>query len=290
MQQVLFEESGAGVTIDRIIRDYEFNMPIRHFHQEYEIYYLMEGERYYFIEKETYHVKAGSLVFINRNQIHKTAAGNKNSHDRILLEIEAEPISEYFGSAKELSFKDFFTEHWGVVYLDAEEQTYVESLLFAIVKEMQEKSLAYEFIIMQKLSELLFLVLRKGQKNPGSLDSLTVQSPKHDKIQEVASYILTHYSEKESLDSLSKRFYLSRSYLSRIFKEVTGFTVNDYLNIQRIKAAQHYLKTGGSSITEIAEATGYESITYFEKVFRKYNDCSPLSYRKKYREQVTPEI
>lgn len=286
MEQILYEESGAGITIDRIIRDYEFNMPIRHFHPEYEIYYLVEGERYYFIEKETYHVKAGSLVFINRNQIHKTASLDKNPHDRILLEIEEEPISDYFAFARTVSFPDFFAEHWGVLYLDEEERKKTEALLSAIVKEMQDKSLAYEFLILQKLSELLLLALRKRQKSPEASDRLPVQSPKHDKVQEVAGYLLSHYTEDESLDSLANRFFLSRSYLSRIFREVTGFTVNEYLNIQRIKAAQGYLKSSSLSITEISGSVGYESITYFEKVFRKYNDCSPLNFRKRYRSQV----
>ena len=41
MRQIVFEESLNGITIDRIIRDYEYNMPTKHFHDEYEVYYLL---------------------------------------------------------------------------------------------------------------------------------------------------------------------------------------------------------------------------------------------------------
>ena len=50
--------------IDRVVRDYNYSMDIRHIHEEYEIYYLLEGERYYFINQQTYLVTPGTLVFI----------------------------------------------------------------------------------------------------------------------------------------------------------------------------------------------------------------------------------
>ena len=76
MRNIIYKESDVGLTIDRIVRNYDFNMPHKHIHEEYEIYYLIDGERYYFIENQIFHVKKGSLVFINRNQIHQTGQYN----------------------------------------------------------------------------------------------------------------------------------------------------------------------------------------------------------------------
>ena len=59
----LYNELVDGFHIDRVVRDYNYSMDIRHIHEEYEIYYLLEGERYYFINQQTYLVTPGTLVF-----------------------------------------------------------------------------------------------------------------------------------------------------------------------------------------------------------------------------------
>ena len=65
----LYNELVDGFHIDRVVRDYNYSMDIRHIHEEYEIYYLLEGERYYFINQQTYLVTPGTLVFIDKEQI-----------------------------------------------------------------------------------------------------------------------------------------------------------------------------------------------------------------------------
>ena len=82
------------------------------------------------------------------------------------------------------------------------------------------------------------------------------------------------------------RFYINKFYLSRIFKEVTSFTINDYLNVNRIKKAHRLLLETDDSITSIAEQLGYENITYFERVFKKYRNMTPLKYRNYYRSET----
>ena len=90
MKTTVFEERSGGITISRVIRDYEYNMASRHFHEEYEIYYLLEGERYYFIDHSTHLVRNGSLVFINKNQVHKTSpVAGSSYHDRILIQLNS---------------------------------------------------------------------------------------------------------------------------------------------------------------------------------------------------------
>lgn len=282
MKRIAFEEIAAGLVIDRVVRDYEYTMPTKHFHNEYEIYYLLEGERYYFIEKETYYVKKGSLVFVNHNQIHKTGFVGKSFHDRILIELKEEPFASFFLLTNTLSLSQFFSNYYGVIELEEKDQKKVECLLFGIVKEIQNKAVGYEFMVQQKLAELLLLALRNKQENGLLVKGSTATTSKHIKVHEVANYIINHSNDCSSLDALAKRFFVSKCYLSRIFKEVTGFTVNEYINIHRIQKAQELLINSKYNITEISELLGYESITYFEKVFKKYTETTPLKYRKKH--------
>lgn len=71
MEQIVFQGRIDGLEIEQVIRDYEYSMASRHFHDTYELYYLIEGQRYYFIDRQTYLVKAGEVALIKPNQFIK---------------------------------------------------------------------------------------------------------------------------------------------------------------------------------------------------------------------------
>ena len=261
----LYNELVDGFHIDRVVRDYNYSMDIRHIHEEYEIYYLLEGERYYFINQQTYLVTPGTLVFIDKEQIHRTGMASAGPHhDRIVLGIMEEPFSTFLASFGGLQLQSFFTEQGSILTLPEEMRPYIQSLLQDIASELIHKKPGYLLAAMTKLAEFFNAVLRL--------------QPEH--------YIVEHCTERSSLEDLAGRFYINKFYLSRIFKEVTSFTINDYLNVNRIKKAHRLLLETDDSITSIAEQLGYENITYFERVFKKYRNMTPLKYRNYYRSET----
>lgn len=286
MRKIVFEASSNGITVDRIIRDYEYKMPTKHLHDEFEIYYLLEGERYYFIEHKSYHVKKGNLVFVNHGMIHKTDISGKPYHDRMLIEFNEEPFSTFFSSVEGLNVIDFFNKLNGILELNEQEQKHIVYLISSMYTEMHAKSIGYQTSVMMKLANLLIFSMRSKTEKSKSSDESSVDTNKHRKVDEVASYIVKHCTETISLDNIATSFYVNKCYLSRIFKEVTGFTVNEYINIHRIQKAQTLLTDTDMNITEIADSLGYESITYFEKIFKKFHETSPLKYRKNYQKKV----
>lgn len=111
---------------------------------------------------------------------------------------------------------------------------------------------------MTKLAEFFIAVLRLQPEGPVVSSPARHSNPKYQKVDEVAHYIVEHCTERISLEDLAGRFYINKFYLSRIFKEVTSFTINDYLNVNRIKKAHRLLLETDDSITSIAEQLGYE--------------------------------
>lgn len=258
-------------------------MPCKHLHNEYEIYYLLEGQRYYFIDRRTYHVTGGSLVFIDRNQIHQTSQAGPGSHERILISLDQNPFSDFLAFTGEMSLEGFFRRNSGILNLDKEGQNLAEYLLDGAAKELHEKKPGFRHITMSKLSQL-FILAQRHMSGPSSLSAdlpLSTQ-PKHRKVDEVASYIIDHYDKALSLEIIAAHFYVNKCYLSRIFKEASGFTVNEYINMIRIRRARELLSNTSMSITEVSESVGYETITYFERVFHQYTQTSPSGYRKQY--------
>jgi len=281
MKKIYAEELIDGITIDRIARDYEYSMPSKHFHKEYELYYLIKGERFIFIENQTYRLRKGTLVILDKNQIHKTEPTESLYHDSIIIEIKEEPFSAFFSSDGRLSLQQFFKRYHGVWEFNTQGQKYIESLLLRLIEEVQKKEPGYELMTKLKLSELFVFIMRYNFQKDSMSAAAMQKSSKHKTVSEVVNYITRNYMLSESLEELSNHFFVNKYYLSRIFKEITGFTITEYINIQRIQQAQKLLSDSDYNISEIAELLGYETASYFEKVFKKYMETTPLKYRKK---------
>ena len=283
MERILFEESMEGVVIDEVVREDGFSMTMKHFHDTYELYFLLNGERYYFIEKETYYVKTGDVVLVNRQQVHKTSQAGNGSHDRILLQLNGKYLESWLKHAGVYSLEKLFGDYYGVARLSEKEWGEMKTLLLSIRDELKGRRERYEVMVRLMISRILLMVYRSRKKSVLKDMPPTVQTSKHGKVHEVAEYLTLHCETDESLEELAERFFISKSYLSRIFREVTGFSVNEFRNLARVRKARELLSASEYSVTEISELLGFESVTYFERVFKKHTDATPLKYRKETR-------
>lgn len=98
-------------------------------------------------------------------------------------------------------------------------------------------------------------------------------------INQIQSYIQEHFAENLTLNVLSERFYVSPSYLSRLFKKKTGTNFIDYLTFLRVEKAKEYLTQTSRKIYHISEMIGYENPRYFAKLFKEATGCTPQEYR-----------
>ncbi|MGB9678381.1 MAG: AraC family transcriptional regulator [Thermoanaerobacteraceae bacterium] len=260
-----------------------FNMPSEQYHDAYEIYYLVSGERYYFIKDKVYHVMSGDLIFININDIHKTSGLKNPNHERILVHFKPEFLNEFLVSAKNLSLLSVFERDINAIRLNINEQQNIERLLYRMLDEYQTKKFGWEFSL--KILLLDLLIFMKRQCENSSINFFQYPNALHEKISQIALFMNANFYESITLDIISKKFNISPWYFSRSFKEITGFTFSEYLNRIRIKEAQHLLKNSDLSIEEITGKVGFDSSTHFGRTFKSLVGISPLKYRKSKREQ-----
>ena len=102
-----------------------------------------------------------------------------------------------------------------------------------------------------------------------------------DIINKTVSFIRQNYTGKISLDDAAGAVYLSRSYLSKIFKEEMDCTFTGYVSRVRIEKSRELLLDGSISIADIAVMVGFEDQSYFTKVFRRTVGVSPGEYRRR---------
>ena len=103
-------------------------------------------------------------------------------------------------------------------------------------------------------------------------------------VKEIAEYIKDHFFEDLSLSSLSEMYHMESTYLSRLYRRETGMTIMNSIASHRIRRAKELMSEKNSSLTDIAFRVGYDDYNYFNRVFRKFEGCSPRDYKdKKYR-------
>jgi len=98
-------------------------------------------------------------------------------------------------------------------------------------------------------------------------------------IRKAQSFVSEHLHTDVTLPAIADHVHLHPVYLSRIFKQLTGENVSDYIHRLRMEKAAYFLKNTEMKVYEITEAVGYENPQYFSKVFRKNYGQTPLEYR-----------
>lgn len=99
-------------------------------------------------------------------------------------------------------------------------------------------------------------------------------------IADIAKFLEQHYQDDLSLQDIAARFYLSREYISRKFKQEFGVNLSDYVTGIRMDKAKLLLLNPHLRIAEIAASVGFQDEKYFSKVFKKATGLSPAEYRK----------
>ena len=100
-------------------------------------------------------------------------------------------------------------------------------------------------------------------------------------IYQVEQYIRLHYPEDITLNSLADLVYLNPNYLSNVFAQVTGCTLNRYIKQIRMEKAQELLLNTNMKVSDISQAVGYPNTSYFCKSFQKMFGATPERFRQR---------
>ncbi len=146
------------------------------------------------------------------------------------------------------------------------------SIKWALEKLHEEyKSEAPSGILMEHYIRLVIMLIAKARfENAGESDPLS----------RVIVYMQSNMSKPITVEELAESIYVSKSYLSRYFKQKTGMSLIEYLRLIRINAAKRLLVSTDNSIEEISSVIGYNSSKYFCRAFKTCTNMSPSEYRK----------
>ncbi|WP_081957321.1 AraC family transcriptional regulator [Paenibacillus sp. FSL R7-0273] len=254
-------------------------MPRPHRHELIELYYLLEGERVYFVDDRVITVHKGELILIRGNELHATASSEIAEFERVLINYDPALLPVQLRSRAQW----FSSRGYRLFRLTLREQDEAESLLNRMLEECRMQKPFYETCIITLLTELMILL----QRSETTSQAGATKHPLHQLVTEVATYIRSHHRESLTLEQTAGHFFISPSYLSRVFHRLTGFHFREYIVHIRVREAERLLAGSADKIQEIASAVGFEHLSHFNKTFKKSTGLTPLQYRKEAKAQLS---
>ncbi len=243
------------------------DMPTPHKHDFYEIIAMVDGDRRFFIHKDIYRCQPGDILLIPPGCTHR-AATISETYERYLLYFREGFIRE------KVLLSCFQAPH---LQVSQRRFKLVADLLDEIRYEIERQD-EYSDIIVKANTQKLLMMLCRYSESPSVREFETLDK----NIQAAAIFIRAHYREHITLQMIADASFLSPSYLSKRFKDVTGFGISEYINGVRIREAELLLSGTTKSIVEIADQCGFNDPNYFGDAFKKVIGCSPSQYRKQY--------
>ena len=245
-----------------------------------------EGELSY--EGQTYQLHSGDCVFIDCRNAYSHSTGYKSSDDHITVDNHAASVENKNANLWSLQWCHFYAPSLPAVYEKYKERggrpvfhpddlTPFTSLLTDLYDLASSSDYIRDMRINEKLGTLLTLLMEQSW-HP---ESVTV-SRKRLELSAIKDYLDEHYSDKISLDNLAECFFINKFYLSKIFRETYGTTINNYLISKRITRAKQMLRFTDMTVDEIGAAVGMADANYFSRMFRKIEGISPREYRKQW--------
>ncbi len=257
-------------------RSYSINMEFQHFHRFYELCILLDQSADHIIEGDIYDLQFGDIVALKPSLLHKTQYPHGTPKKRLIINFNLPMEQE--GIAKDLTVLfSLFDKNVPIYRFEGSYKDELFRTLNDIFILSKQKTPINNLLIHTKFMEFLTKLYLYQDQNiyvvHSSADNLT------NKIYSITAYIHEHYRDSLTLDFLSSRFYISSYYLSHQFKKITGFTLNSYIQMTRIRNTQQLLLSTDTRITDISEACGFASFSQFNRTFRKYCGLSPSKYR-----------
>lgn len=158
------------------------------------------------------------------------------------------------------------------------EQTLLHHTAWTLFNALAQKKDGYQLLVSGCLFQLFGLIIANRQYNLASPGALRTHS-RVKKLKQVLEYIEASYTTHITLNQLSKCAGVSPKYFCRFFQEMTHYTPLNYVNYYRIERACYQLITTDASITEIAYSSGFNDLSYFIKMFKKYKGVTPKKYQ-----------
>lgn len=252
-----------------------------HWHSEFEIVVIKKGAGLISVDFDKRAVTAGDIVLIRPGQLHSIEQdGSKEmEYENIILKPDLLISGENDLCATKFIVPLMKGEIRCESFLLPPLPCYPEAAecINRIDKLCEKRPEGYQLAVKGLLFQLIFLLVSYRQKK-------SAEPARHakslEKIKTVLKYVEEHYTDHITINDMASLTFYSKSHFMKFFKAYMGTGFIDYLNDYRLTIAERLLRTSDGSVLEIAEKSGFDNLSYFNRIFKRKYGQSPGRIRK----------
>lgn len=259
---------------------YQNNQPgtyVYHKHDFLELSTMLEGYSNYNVAGHWCRVNAGDVMLFNPGVYHQETQPVGTTSRQ--LHIGFRSIALPGVASDHLPFAH------SLVHLGDEQAAYLACARQIAAESTQTEAFGHQVLLQAQVVTLLMYLMRALPMNTVSADQLDVSQTlevtpssagERGALVSAATYYLeAHYAEELNLATLAATLHVSAAHLSRTFKAIRGETPSSYLTRIRMQRAQQLLTDSTQSVTQVAQAVGYQDPFYFSKLFKRHTGMTP---------------
>ncbi|WP_239613645.1 helix-turn-helix transcriptional regulator [Cohnella mopanensis] len=262
--------------------------PVFHSHTFYEVYYFHEGKCNYLIGDQIYHLAPGDLILMYGMTLHCPKIDPLVPYVRSIIHFDPAILRPYTELPQVVPILQPFEQFKNYrLSLRGEDRAEVERILDVMHGYQQRGDEVGEGRLRLAFVDLLHFIYER------CLQPLKEQrvfpSEKEKTVQEVIALLEERYSDDElNMEQLQRELHLSKSYLAKIFKQVTGVTIFEYVYRKRINEARIlFLLHPMLAVTEVSFRLGFKHLAHFSRLFKDHVGVSPERYKKQLKDDQT---
>ena len=250
-----------------------------HWHNEIELVLVLNGNLLMGINAESKVLNIGDIAVSNSGDVHYFES--MSDETKILIIVFKPTVLDGLLSLLNFTLATPFITKSDLHRLNIPDAIFekLRGLMIAVLQEMTNRTLHYEFVVKGHLVEFFGLLLRYVPYETDDSKNSIIGHKSKELVQSAIFYIEENYSENISLLSLANHLGISKYYLSRLFNRLTGQAFRTYLNNIRLDKAQKLLYSTDKSIIDIAFECGFNSLRTFNRVYKENKGVVPSDYR-----------
>ncbi len=257
-----------------------------HFHEFLELEYVISGAGVHRVGDAKVPVSSGYAFFTNFDTPH-CFLSESEENPIVLYNCVFTPESlkgagldfrEFTAAANDMLYKTIFPQEFkNTPYLSVFDRSLKLKRIFeTMYQEFKNAQEGYNSVLMGCLIQLLVYFMRLYESRS---DTNAAQGVHAQYISQVMQHIEENYAGRISLRELSEIALLSPNHLCKVFKDLTGITVSEYIQKLRMDKACELLSDTSLTLAEISCEVGYQDVGYLRRIFKKELGQTPSEYR-----------
>lgn len=248
---------------DQTEREYHY-----HYHDFHKIIIFLSGKVTYHIEGKSYHLKPWDILLVNQGAIHKPEIDTSVPYERFILWIQdgirEQELNTCFQKASDRSFN--------LIRLESQTQERLKDILYELKKTLDEDEFGGDLLAQSLFSQFMIYLNRIFLNRKYITDQKSYSCD--SQVEDLVRYINRHLDEDLSIDRLAGKYFLSKYYLMRKFKEETGYTIHNYIVSKRLLLARSLI-IQGTPVMKAAQQSGFRDYTTFVRAYKKQFGTAP---------------